>query len=70
MCDLQVRELLDRAEYLLWVIAATDVDGVRAHRRIVLQKLDELESKARKLGILNLYAALVENSAVSSKHSG
>jgi hypothetical protein len=70
MLHLETLELLSRAEYLLWVLAATDVDGVRAHRRIVLQKLDELESKARKLGILNLYAALVENSAVSSKHSG
>ena len=65
----ETRALLNRAEYLLWVIAATDVDGVRAHRRIVLLKLDELESKARELGIVNLYAALVENGAVSSKHS-
>jgi len=62
-------ELLNRAEYMLWVIAATDVDGVTAHRRIVLLKLDELESKARELGILNLYATLIENGAVSSKHS-
>ena len=65
----ETRELLDRAEYLLWVIAATDIDGVSAHRRIVLLKLDELESKARELGIVNLYAALVESGAVSSKHS-
>ena len=65
----ETRELLDRAEYLLWVIAATDIDGVSGHRRIVLLKLDELESKARELGIVNLYAALVENGAVSSKHS-
>ena len=57
-------ELLNRAEYMLWVIAATDVDGVTAHRRIVLLKLDELESKARELGILNLYATLIENGAV------
>jgi hypothetical protein len=63
-------ELLNRAENMLWVIAATDVDGVKAHRRIVLLKLDELESKARDLGIVNLYAALVENGVVSSKHSG
>ena len=63
----ETRELLDRAEYLLWVIAATDIDGVSAHRRIVLLKLDELESKARELGIVNLYAALVENGAVSGR---
>jgi hypothetical protein len=63
------RELLNRAEYMLWVIAATDIDGVTAHRRIVLLKLEELESKARELGIPNLYAALVENGGVSSKYS-
>ena len=61
-------ELLRRAEYMLWVIAATDVDGVTAHRRIVLLKLEELESKARELGIQNLYAALVENGSVSSRY--
>jgi hypothetical protein len=60
-------ELLDRTEYLLWVMAATDIDGVTAHRRVVLLKLGELESKARELGILNLYAALIENGSVSSK---
>jgi hypothetical protein len=69
MLHLETLELLSRAEYLLWVLAATDVDGVRAHRRIMLQKLDELESKARKLGIMNLYAALVENGGVSSKYA-
>ena len=69
MVHRETLELLNRAEYLLWVIAATDIDGVSAHRRIVLLKLDELESKARELGIVNLYAALVENGAVSSKHS-
>ena len=62
-------ELLIRAEYMLWAIAATDIDGVTAHRRMVLLKLEELESKARELGILNLYAALSEQGAVSSKHS-
>jgi hypothetical protein len=62
-------ELLNRAEYMLWVIAATDIDGVTAHRQIVLLKLEDLESKARELGVLNLYAALVENSGVSFKHS-
>ena len=62
-------ELLKRAEYMLWVIAATDIDGVKAHRRIVLLKLGELESKARELGILNLYAELVENRGVSSRYS-
>lgn len=62
-------ELLKRAEYLLWAIAATDVNGVTTHRRIVLQKLGELESKAHELGILNLYVALVEEGAVSSKYS-
>ena len=69
MVHRETLELLNRAEYMLWVIAATDVDGVRAHRQIVLQKLGELESKARELGIVNLYAALVENGAVSSKRS-
>ena len=69
MVHREMLELLNRVEYMLWAIAATDVDGVRAHRRIVLLKLDELESKARELGIVNLYAALVENGAVSSKHS-
>ena len=69
MCHRQMRELLNRAEYLLWVIAATDVDGVTAHRRIVLLRLEELESKARELGVLNLYATVVENSSVLSKHS-
>jgi hypothetical protein len=62
-------ELLKRAEYMLWVIAATDINGVTAHRRIALLKLEELESKARELGIPDLYAALVENGAVSSKYS-
>lgn len=62
-------ELLSRAEYMLWVIAATDIDGVTAHRRIVLLKLEELESKARDLGVPNLYAALVENGSVLFKHS-
>ena len=62
-------ELLNRAEYMLWVIAATDIDGVTAHRPIALLKLEELESKARELGVLNLYSALVENnSSVSFKH--
>ena len=61
-------ELLKRAEYMLWAIAATDINGVTTHRRIVLQRLEELESKARELGILNLYAALVEKGAVSSKY--
>jgi hypothetical protein len=65
----EMRELLNRAEYMLWVIAAADIDGVTSHRRIVLLKLEELEAKARGLGILNLYAALVENDAVSSKYS-
>jgi hypothetical protein len=60
-------ELLSRAEYLLRVIAAADIDGVTAHRRMVLRKLEELESKARELGILNLYAALVD--AVSPRRS-
>jgi hypothetical protein len=69
MIHRETLELLNRAEYMLWVIAASDVDGVKAHRWIVLLKLDELESKARELGIVNLYAALVQNGAVSSKHS-
>ena len=62
-------ELLNRAEHMLWVIAAADVDGVTAHRRIMLLKLEELESKARELGVPNLYAALVENRSVLFKHS-
>ena len=62
-------ELVKRAEYMLWAIAATDINGVTTHRRILLQKLEELESKAHELGIPNLYAALVEEGAVSSKHS-
>ena len=65
----ETHELLNRVEYLLWVIAAADIDGVRAHRQIVLLKLEELEAKARELGIRNLYAELVENGAVSSKYS-
>ena len=69
MCHRQMRDLLDRAEYMLWVLAAADIDGVRSHRRIVLLKLEELEAKAHELGVLNLYAALVENGAVSSKYS-
>jgi hypothetical protein len=60
-------EVLNRTEYMLWVIAATDINGVTSHRRVVLQKLEELESKARELGIQNLYEALIENGAVSSK---
>ena len=62
-------ELLNRTEYMLRVIAAADVDGVTAHRRIVLLKLEELESRARELGVPNLYAALVENIGVSFKQS-
>jgi len=62
-------ELLNRTEYMLRVIAAADVDGVTAHRRIVLLKLEDLESKARELGILNLYAALVEYISVSFRQS-
>jgi hypothetical protein len=65
MLHREMLELLNRAEYMLWVIAAADIDGVTAHRRIVLLKLKELESKARELGIQNLYAALIENGAVS-----
>jgi len=53
---------------MLWAIAATDVNGVTTHRRILLQKLEELELNARELGILNLYAALVETGTVSSKY--
>jgi uncharacterized protein YunC (DUF1805 family) len=65
----ETRELLNRVEYMLWVIAAADIEGVRAHRQVVLLKLEELEAKARELGIRNLYAELVENGAVSSKYS-
>jgi hypothetical protein len=50
---------------MLWAIAATDVNRVTTHRRIILQKLEELELKARELGILNLYAVLVETGAIS-----
>jgi uncharacterized protein YunC (DUF1805 family) len=69
MLHRETLELLNRAEHMLWVIAAADVDGVTAHRQIVLMKLEELESKARELGVQDLYAALVENSGVSFKHS-
>ena len=69
MLHRETLELLNRAEDMLWVIAAADVDGVTAHRQIVLMKLEELESKARELGVQNLYAALVENSSVLFKHS-
>jgi hypothetical protein len=69
MLHRELLEFLKRVEHLLWVIAAADIDGVTAHRRIVLLKLEALESKARELGIPNLYAALVENGAVSSKYS-
>ncbi len=68
LCEKQL-EILKRAEYMLWVIAAADINGVKAHRGIVLVKLGELESKARELGILNLYAALLENGGVSSRYS-
>jgi hypothetical protein len=66
MVPREMHELLKSAEYMLWVIAATDINGVTAHRRVVLQKLEELESRAHELGIQNLYAALIENGAVSS----
>jgi hypothetical protein len=69
MLHRELLEFLKRVEHLLWVITAADIDGVTAHRRIVLLKLEALESKARELGIPNLYAALVENGAVSSKYS-
>jgi len=66
MVPREMLELLKRAEYMLWVIAATDINGVTAHRQMVLQKLEELESRAHELGIQNLYAALIESVAVSS----
>jgi hypothetical protein len=61
-------ELLKRAQDMLWAIAATDVNGVTTHRLILLQNLQEVELKARELGILNLYAAVVETCAICSKY--
>ena len=50
---------MDRGKELLWVIARCDVENLHGHRDAALERLRDLESRARELRIPDLYEEII-----------
>ena len=55
------RELVESAEYLLWVLARCDVESLAGQRNTILRRLRDLECRAEVLDIPDLYREVIEN---------
>ena len=55
MPSFELTTLIERAEYLLWVIARHDVESLAGPRADALRRLRELEAEALQWGITDLY---------------
>lgn len=51
----ELSTVVERAEHLLWVIARHDVESLSGARSGLLRRLHELEERARRLGVNDLY---------------
>lgn len=63
MQSVELTDLVDQAERLLWMLARYDVEGLSDQRRHVLGRLHELESRAKVLGIPDFYTQVLQNAA-------
>ena len=61
MCSGDARELVESAEYLLWVLARCDVESLAAQRGTILRRLRDLEHRANALHIPDLYREVIES---------
>ncbi len=55
-----VEQIVSRAAELLRAIAMCDVEGVSAHRDVLLANLHQLELQAPAFGIRDLYDAVMQ----------
>lgn len=63
MQSVELTDLADQAERLLWMLVRYDVEGLSDQRRRVLGRLRELESRAGVLGVPDLYTQVLQNTA-------
>ena len=64
MSSTDLQELRERAEHLLWVVARCDVESLSDQRRGVLRQLQNLEERAGRLGIPDLYREVLRSTSL------
>ena len=63
----EIRDVVDRAEHLLWVIARHDVERLSARPADALRRLRELEARAAQLGVDDLYGEVLRETPGMTK---
>lgn len=53
--------LMERAEQLLWILARSDVEDLPEQRHVLLERLQEMETRASQLGVSNLYEEIFQS---------
>ncbi len=56
-----VEQIVSRAAELLRALAMCDIEGVSAHRNVLLENLRQLEAQASALGVQDLYDAVMHS---------
>ncbi|HJT87790.1 MAG TPA: hypothetical protein VJ732_08035 [Bryobacteraceae bacterium] len=56
----EAAQVIERAEYLLWVIARQDVENLSRERAAILRELAGLEAAALHLRIPDLYGEVLQ----------
>jgi len=64
MYSTELAELRERAEHLLWVIARCDVESLSEQRAGVLRQLHQLEERAGRLGVFDLYREILRSDSL------